>query len=224
MLFNFAWTWSKNLNDADEVGTTEGGPTLENAYDRRRERADSPYVPRHRIVSSLVWELPVGRGKRFLNHGGLVDSLAGGWQLTSFFSAQTGLLFSPTFSGVDTSNTQAFGPTPDRIVNGNLPADQRTIDRWFAPAAFAVPPNGRFGNSGRAILIGPSQQLLHLGLFKSFHPTERVAVRVQGTFTNALNHTNFANPNTNISAPGSVATIRSAGAPRSGVLAAFLSF
>ena len=224
VLFNFAWTWAKNLNDADEVGTTEGGPTLENAYDRARERASSPYVPKHRVVSSLIWELPVGRGHRFVNHSGLADSVVGGWQLTAFYSGQTGLLFSPTFSGVDTSNTQAFGPTPDRIGNGNLPSDQRTIDRWFDASAFTAPPNGRFGNSGRAILIGPSQHLLHLGLFKTFKPTERIAVRVQGTFTNALNHTNFANPNTNISAPASVGTIRSAGAPRAGVLAAFLSF
>jgi len=224
LLFNFAWTWAKNLNDADEVGTTEGGPTLENAYDRNRERANSPWVPRHRVVSSLVWELPVGKGRRLVDRGGLADWVIGGWQLTTFYSGQTGLFFSPTFSGSDPSNTQAFGPTPDRIGNGNLPSGQRTIDRWFDASAFAVPPNGRFGNSGRAILVGPEQHLLHLGLFKTFKPTERVALRVQGTFTNALNHTNFANPNTNISAPASVATIRSAGAPRSGVLAAFLSF
>lgn len=224
ILFNTAWTWSKNLNDADEVGTTEGGPTLENAYDRARERANSPWVPRHRLVSSLVWELPVGRGRRFLSRGGVADAAVGGWQLTSFLSAQTGLLFTPTFSGPDTSNTQAFGTTPDRIGNGNLPVGQRTIDRWFDASAFTIPPNGRFGNSGRAILEGPGQLNLNLGLFKTFKPTERIAFRLQGTFTNALNHTNFANPNTNIAAPASVGTIRSAGAARTGVIAGFLSF
>jgi hypothetical protein len=224
LLFNFAWTWAKNLNDVDEVGTTEGGPTLENAYDRKRERANSPFVPRHRVVSSLVWELPAGKGRRFLNHGGLADTSDRGWQMTAFYSAQSGLLFTPTFSGPDTSNTQAFGSTPDRIGDGNLPADKRTIDRWFDASAFAIPPNGRFGNSGRAILVGPGQQLLHFGLFKTFQPVERISLRVQATFTNALNHTNFSNPNTNIAAPASVGTIRSAGAPRAGVVAAFLSF
>ncbi|HUS07801.1 MAG TPA: carboxypeptidase-like regulatory domain-containing protein, partial [Bryobacteraceae bacterium] len=111
LLFNLAWTWAKNLNDADEVGTTEGGPTLENAYDRERERGNSPFVPRHRVVSSLVWELPAGKGRHFLNHGGLANTLIGGWQMTAFYSAQSGLFFTPAFSGPDTSNTQAFGST-----------------------------------------------------------------------------------------------------------------
>jgi Carboxypeptidase regulatory-like domain len=225
VLFNFAWTWAKNLNDTDEVGTTEGGPTLENAYQRDRERGNSPFMARHRVVSSLVWELPAGRGRRFLNRGGPANAIAGGWQITAFYSGQTGLFFTPSFSGADPSNTQTFGGTPDRIGDGNLPSDQRSIDRWFDPSAFRAPPNGRFGNSGRAILVGPSQHLLHMGLFKTFQATERISVRVQATFTNALNHTNFANPNANISAlPSVVGRIASAGAPRSGVLAAFLSF
>ncbi|HUS07598.1 MAG TPA: hypothetical protein VMZ52_14930, partial [Bryobacteraceae bacterium] len=160
----------------------------------------------------------------FLNHGGLANTLIGGWQMTAFYSAQSGLFFTPAFSGPDTSNTQAFGSTPDRIGDGNLPPDKRSIDRWFDASAFAIPPNGRFGNSGRAILTGPGQQLLHFGLFKTFQPIERISVRVQATFTNAPNHTNFSNPNTNIAAPASVGTIRSAGAPRAGVVAAFLSF
>ena len=197
--FQAAWTWAKTITDTDEVGITEGGPTLENAYDRLRERADAQYSPRHRFVSNAIWQLPFGKGRQMLNSGGITDWIFGGWQLTGTFNAQTGEYFTPAFSGSDPSNTQTLGGIPDRIGNGNLPSDQRTIDRWFDASAFVAPPNGRFGNSGKNILIGPGRQAVNLGAFKSFRITERVALRLQATFTNAFNHPNFGAPNANIS-------------------------
>ncbi len=227
--FQGAWTWAKTITDTDEVGITEGGPTLENAYDRVRERANAQFSPRHRFVSNMIWQLPVGKSRAYLNRGGLVDWIAGGWQLSATYNFQTGEFFNPTFSGSDPSNTQTIGGIPDRIGDGNLPIGQRSIDHWFDASAFAVPPNGRFGNSGKNILVGPRRQAVNLGLFKTFHPTERIGVRLQATFTNALNQANFGSPNTNISTPAAVGTIRSVqtrdtGGPRQGLLAAFLSF
>src|SRR5690606_36340374 len=64
--FQTAWTWAKTITDTDEIGITEGGPTIENAYDRRRERADAQFSPRHRFVSNMIWQLPFGRGRAFL--------------------------------------------------------------------------------------------------------------------------------------------------------------
>ena len=227
--FEAAWTWAKTLTDTDEVGITEGGPTLEDAYNRRRERADAQYSPRHRLVTMLIWEIPAGMGRRWMNHGGAADWVFGGWQISATYNAQTGEFMTPAFSGSDPSNTQTIGGIPDRIGNGNLPAGERTPDRWFDASAFAAPPNGRFGNSGKNILESPGRQALNLGVFKSFHPTEKTSLRVQATFTNATNHPNFGYPNLGISAPASVGTIRSiqgrdSGGPRSGLLAVFFSF
>ena len=164
-----------------------------------------------------------------MNRGGVADSILGGWQLSLIYNAQTGEYFTPTFSGTDPSNTQTIGGNPDRVKNGNLPTDERTIDKWFDASAFVAPPNGRFGNSGKNILIGPGRQALNLGLFKSFHPTERMSFRVQATFTNATNHPNFGAPNAGISAPASVGTVRSvqtrdSAGPRQGRLAAYFAF
>lgn len=227
LYFQGAYTLAKNLTDTEDA--SEGGPTLENAYNRSGWRGDSRYVPRHRLVSSLIWELPVGRGKRLLNRPGAFNWVLGGWQTSATYIAQTGEYFTPTFSGADTSNTNVIGGVADRIGNGNLPDDQRTIDRWFDPSAFAVPPNGRFGNAGRGVLIGPGRQALSLGLFKRFRVTERRAVRVQGTATNAFNHPNFGSPNLNISVPAAVGQIRSIqsrdfGGPREVMIAARFEF
>ena len=227
--FQAAWTWAKTITDTDEVGITEGGPTLEDAYNRIRERADAQYSPRHRFVSNVIWQLPIGKGHTVMNRGGVADWILGGWQLSLIYNAQTGEYFTPTFSGTDPSNTQTIGGIPDRVKNGNLPTDQRTIDKWFDASAFVAPPNGRFGNSGKNILIGPGRQALNLGLFKSFHPTERTSFRVQATFTNATNHPNFGAPNAGISASASVGTVRSvqtrdSAGPRQGLLAAYFTF
>ncbi len=205
--FQGFYTLAKNLTDTEDA--SEGGPTLENAYNRSGWRGDSRYVPRQRFVGSLIWELPAGQGRRLLNRPGALNWLLGGWQTSATYVAQTGEYFTPTFSGADPSNTNVIGGVADRLGNGNLPEDQRTIDRWFDATAFAVPPNGRFGNAGRGVLIGPGRHALSLGLFKRFRLSEHRVVRVQGTATNALNHPNFGSPNLNISVPSAVAQIRS---------------
>jgi hypothetical protein len=224
-----AWTWAKNLTDVDETGGVEGGTTIENAFNRSRERGNAQFSPRHRLISTVIWELPVGRGKRYLSEPGIAAMILGGWQLSGSFIAQTGEYLTPTFAGADPSNTQTVGGIPDRIGNGNLPSDQRTIDRWFDASAFAVPPSGRFGNSGRGILIGPGRQIASAGLFKSFPIRERMNFRVQISFTNLFNHANFDIPALNISAPSAVGTIRSTqtrdlAGPRNGLLGARLDF
>ena len=221
LFFQASWTWAKNLTDIDETSGVEGGTTLENTYNRARERGNAQYNGRHRVLSNLAWELPFGRGKRFFDRPGWTNHLAGGWQLSVSYVAQTGEYFTPTFSGIDSSNTQTFGGLPDRIGNGNLPSGKRSIDKWFDTAAFVVPPNGRFGNSARGIIEGPGRQVWNLGAFKTFKVTEKGTWRLQATFTNALNHPNFDLPNLNISTPAVVGTVRAVqardrAAPRDG--------
>ena len=228
--FESAWTWAKNLTDDDDSGgLTEGGFTIENSYNRVRQRGNALYSPRHRIYGTVIWEIPVGKSRRFMNRKGLADWILGGWQLSATYDWQTGNFLTPAYSGIDASNTNTIGGIPDRIGDGNLPASQRSLTRWFDTTAFVAPPNGRFGNSGSGIIVGPRRQAGNLGLFKSFHPTEKTSFRLQGTFTNVLNHPNFADPNLNISIPASAGRItavqiRDFGGPRAGVIAAFFDF
>ena len=205
----------------------ERGTTLEKAHDRSRERADAQYTPH--LPNHLDGYLGAAGEPRkmLLNNGGQVAAILGGWQLSGSYIAQTGEYLTPSFSGSDPSNTQTVGGIPDRIGNGNLPSDRRSIDRWFDASAFAVPPanSGRFGNSGRGIIVGPGRQTASAGLFKSVPIRERVFFRVQISFTNLFNHPNFDIPALNISAPASVATSRSIqtrdlAGPRNGLIGA----
>lgn len=206
--FQAAWTWAKHLTDVVDSGG-EGGGTIENAYDIERQRGNAQFTPRHRLVASAIWEVPVGAGRRYMDRSGLANYLLGGWQVSAVYIAQTGLFLTPSFSGADPSNTRTFGGVPDRICDGNLPADERTIERWFDSSCYANPPNGRFGDAGFGILEGPGRQVVNLGLFKSLPIRGRDALRFEITATNVFNRTNYSNPALDISALGTVGTISS---------------
>ena len=208
LAFQAGWTWAKQLANGIDAG--EQGATIQNTYDRAADRGDDLYLMRHRFIGSSIWELPFGPKRRYMNqvHPAL-GHIFGGWQITGVLLLQTGQRFTPSFTGFDPSNTQNVGGRPDRIGNGNLPKDERTLARWFDASAFATPRvnGGRFGNSAIGVLEGPGTQSVSLGLFKNIYIRERVRVEFNFSATNAFNHSNFRNPNANISAPNAVGRI-----------------
>jgi hypothetical protein len=167
-----------------------------------------PFSSRHRAVINTAWELPFGQGRSLLSDAPpVVDHILGGWQLYWIAYLESGFFFSPSFAGSDPSNTNTFGGLPDRIADGNLPADQRRIGNWFDTAAFAPPPPGRYGNSGANILEGPGYHMHSISIGKNFDLTERVRMNFSLAAANAFNHANFTNPRANISAPATLGTI-----------------
>jgi hypothetical protein len=180
---------------------------LENPYNHYFWNRDA-FNSRHRGVINAQYTLPFGRGRRYLGQApGVVDAAFGGWQLGWVSYFQSGQYFTPSFAASDPSNTNTVGGLPDRIGDGNLPADQRTRDRWFDASAFVAPPPGRFGNSGVAILEGPGLNLHHLSAIKEFRITERLHFVLQSMITNIFNHPHFDFPNANISVPANVGRV-----------------
>jgi hypothetical protein len=196
--FDGHWTWASNYNNTGNQ---------ENPYAPLFWNRD-PNTVRHRVVTNAIWRLPFGQGKRFLSSApGIVNQVIGGWQLYWIAYFETGQFFSPSFSGSDPSNTNTSGGLPDRIGNGNLPAGERDLRRWFDASAFAVPPAGRFGNSGMNILEGPGLHVHNLTLGKTFPITERFRFTFLAAVQNLANHANFENPGANISAPSALGVI-----------------
>jgi hypothetical protein len=108
-------------------------------------------------------------------------------------------------NSIDTANLnvgyRGAALRPDCIGNGNLA--NPTPDQYFDINAFATPPanSGRLGNCGVGILQGPGTVAIAGGLSKTFALGERVRMRVEGSFTNLPNHSNFAPPAVNVSSP-----------------------
>lgn len=180
---------------------------LENPYNHKLWNRDA-YNSRHRFVLNATYDLPFGKGRKYLTQApGAVDAVLGGWQVGWITYLQSGQYFTPSYAGSDPSGTNTFGGLPDRIGDGNLPRSERTPERWFDASAFAVPPAGRFGNSGTAILEGPGLNLHHLSAIKQFRLGERWRFVLQGNFTNIFNRPHFDWPNSNISVPQSVGRV-----------------
>ena len=221
--FTTAYTLAKNL--ADNAGPAPsgfagetGGGRLTNSLDRRADRGNVYATRRHRFVSTMVYELPFGKGRKYMSTASrAADLVLGGWQVSSILTLQTGPFLTPTFNGGDPSGTNAASrgaSRPDRLANGDLANPTR--DGWLDRNAFLCPgrapgalqfncavgvragvdpnPIGRFGNSGVGILTGPGTFGLNASLSKKFVITERVRMRAEGSFTNAPNWTNLGDP------------------------------
>lgn len=205
LMFDSSWYWSKNLSTADghlpSSNVAENGPRIVDMRVIGQDYGDVSYTRRHRWLSTFIWDVPAGKGKRFLaDTHPVVNGLLGGWQLSGIVILQTGPFFTPQLgSGRDPSGTNQqnrVSHRPDRLGNGNLSSGQRTINRWFDTSAFVDPASniGRYGNAGVGILAGPGTAVYHLGVGKSFDLYEDVKLRFMSTFQNLFNHPNFGLP------------------------------
>jgi hypothetical protein len=210
--FDANYTLAKNL--ADNQGDTPAAFAGEVNYgipiaDRFHVHSDYGNVEgtrRNRFLFTSLYQLPFGRGRTFLNTGGLKDAVLGGWELTNVTLLETGPWLTPSISdSYDQSNTNVVNRgaylRPDQVSTNFYQGQSRA--QYFNLAAFAPTPAGagRFGNAGVGILEGPGTATASLGLAKVFNLNERVRMRFESTFTNVLNHTNFAPPATQIDVP-----------------------
>ena len=191
--FNVNWDWTSSL--ANYLN-------LQNPYDIL-EWTNDGIAPRHRVVITAAYELPIGQGQRFFhNASGVAQQIVGGWHLYYAAFLATGGYFSPTFSGSDPSHTNTVGGIADQVCNGNLPRDRRSVTHWFDTSCYAVPADGTFGDARVNSLEGPGFDAHHISLTKTFPlHGERVHMEYQLLLSNIFNHPNFLNPNANISSP-----------------------
>ncbi|MEP7271971.1 MAG: TonB-dependent receptor, partial [Acidobacteriota bacterium] len=201
-----SFTWSKAIDNVSQVLEEPAGNTgnPQNVYDIAADRGPGAYDQPFNNTTSVVWEIPVGRGRAYMaNSHYLLDAVIGGWMLSGINTMTSGqtVNFRYTPSPV-TANLPSFlggiALRPNLVGNPILPKDERTIDRYFNAEAIRLPSvTSPFGNAGRNIGRGPSFYQLDLGLQKSFalpfiNETSRVEFRAE--FFNALNKTNFGNP------------------------------
>jgi hypothetical protein len=192
LMFLSAFTYSKSMNDQPEICCN--GPWPQNSYDVKSERGPSDFDQKFRWVSSFDYQLPVGKGQRYLNSSRVEDLLLGGWHLGGIFTMHSGFYFSPLM-GYDPSNTGSIGLVrTDRTCNGNLPSGQRSVNNWFDANCFPLPTTYAFGNSGKNVLIGPGGVSGDFALRKLFSITEHQALEFRAEFFNAFNHPVFAQP------------------------------
>jgi hypothetical protein len=237
--FQANYTWARDISDAQGDapagfgGETNYGLAVVNRFDIAADRGNVAGERRHRFLLTGGYELPFGQGRTWSSSNKLVNGAFGGWSFNTVTLIESGPYLTPTIScALDQTNTDPIAAgsvcRPDIVGNpsiGNLPGQQFNIN------AFAPTPVGaaRIGNAGVGILEGPGTVAVNAGLSKSMQIREGLRLRFEATFTNVLNHTNFAPPATNFSSPSTFGLLQSAqtaeyGGNRTGQLALRLDF
>jgi hypothetical protein len=233
--FLASYTFSKTLDtDGSDINSTSTGNALtlgdQNAPSRRRGRAS--FDRTHRFVLSETWTLPspsIGIGRAVL----------GGWYLATVITIQSGT----ALTIADTNANNIFGISEDRAeLSGKCAGNQLVtggptgskLNNYFNSSCFTTPPvigadgiGTAFGNSGTGIVDGPGQANLDLAVSKAIAlgwPHEKSNLQLRAEFFNALNHPQFANPDTNFSSPTFGVISSTAVNARVGQLALRLSF
>jgi len=211
-----SFTWSKAIdNAAGALEAANGDHQSLNYFDFRSSKGLSGYDQPLNNTTSVVWELPAGRGRRFgSNMPYLLDMLAGGWVLSGINTMASGqtinLTYDPNaaFIATDGSKNSAVY-RPNLTGDPMVPAGQRSIYQYFNPATISVPTDVThpYGNAGRNVGRSDALYNLDLGIHKQFHlAREGRSLEFRTEVFNLLNKTNFspANGNRSNSAFGTI--------------------
>ncbi len=213
-LVGFSYTISKAMGDTETRSDFLDGVTLnasgfENIYNRRLNRSLMAYDVPQRLVVNYSVELPIGKGQRFLNKGGLLSRLAGGWELNGIYTAQSGIpvpMISQTntvgnYSAVaDVYGTNNSNTRPNN--NGTSPkltgAPNTRLNQWFNTSVFTQPAAFAYGNASRTISDTRADGInnLDFSLFKNtrFGHDARFNLQFRAEFFNVMNHVRFGTP------------------------------
>jgi len=190
-----SYTWSKSFDTLGGRLGSSGDPTgISRNLSLSLNRGMGEQNP-NRFVTNLGYQLPFGPGKPMLAKG-IGAAVAGGWSVNSLLSIEKGYYITPILSTDRLDVGSTTSSRPDLLRSPNLPADQRTPQRWFDTNAFATPPPLKYGNAGRSVIEGPGFLNLDLSVLRSFRITEDSRLEFRFEMFNSLNHTNFSLPGT----------------------------
>jgi hypothetical protein len=200
MTLNTFYTFSKAINDADEESAVRGITF----YNRSLEKAVATFDLRHRFVATVTYDLPVGKGRKYMNAGGWKDAVFGGWQLMWSHSMQSGLPITVTFAG--SPNRYLPGVSRPDIL---APFDQARVQDWnIGPnrfptsaqlpllnmRAFEYPSAYKAGNLGRNTFRGPWLLWPQASLSKEWAILERFRFTLRWDVNNVLKLPEFGRP------------------------------
>jgi len=218
-----AYTWAKSIDDASSIRTNDGDTLFpQNSHCLRCERGNSIFNTKSRFVTSLLYDLPVGKGRSFDISNKILNAIVGGWQVGTIFTYQTGFPItiqgnakdlSGTGGGFDRPNATGISPvlpnnlqTTEHFFNNCIPATATTPSRncglnGTTGPSFVPQALGTFGSTGRNTLIGPRLFNFDASAIKDFHVSESQYLQFRLESFNSTNHPNWGNPNSSVFSP-----------------------
>jgi Carboxypeptidase regulatory-like domain/TonB dependent receptor len=204
LLFQANYTWSHSINDGNVGGGESNAP--ENALCVRCERGPSIYDIRQNFIANAIYELPFGPRKSYLNSGGVVGRIVGGWSLSGLGTWHTGhpLTVTADIPVVNLPDANS-GPAqrPDVVPGVPLTVRPSAANGFqiINPDAFTAPPVDaatgiliRYGNEPNGLIRAPHVWQIDMALMKETKLTERLSFQFGVQAFNIFNHTQFADP------------------------------
>ena len=210
-----SYTFSKFLDNVGGPNTWANananfGENIRNVYNLAAEKSVDATDVTHSLVVSYVYELPIGKGRKYgAGMSPVVNAIVGGWQTSGIATFKGGFplhIFGP--------NLNAFGVGQNVNVIGDYHVSNQSISQWFNPAAFQQAPQWTLGNAPRYFsdLRSPGYDNWDISVQKYFPIQERVRLQFRLDMFNAFNHPQFYAPNTTIG--GGFGTINATWSPR----------
>jgi hypothetical protein len=213
--FLVSYTWSRSIDNASSFENSV------NPIDPRKSRSLSLFDARHRLVVSEYWQIPEWQISNWTRH------LANGWELSSILTLQSGFPIRLTSSGdlelMSSLNFETPGE-PNQIAPLRRLDPHNSGGYYFDPASFVDGPMGQIGDAPRTICCGPGIANLDLGAHRVFAVREGMKLEFRTEIFNVFNHTQFFNPDGNITDGASFGKVSRARDPRLIQLAMRLTF
>ena len=224
--FLISYAFQKTLSNVDSAHIYYGGSS-QDVYNRALEKSVASFDHTQQLRLTWIGELPFGKGRPFLNRGGILNQVIGGWTITANQQYQSGNPLSIGTS-LDTSGYLFNGTIRADVVagqplrvnsSGRLDIASGTGIQYINPKAFAEPPTtaggvvAHLGTSPRYFgnLRGPYLPSENFGIFKRFPFGEGKHVEFRTDMFNVFNRSGLGDPITTVGDPqfGQITTVQS---------------
>jgi hypothetical protein len=207
-----SFTWGKGMGDSEQAleyyaGYFQANP--QNIFNLAGEKGPSSFDVKLNNVTSVVYQLPIGRGRQFGHDmNPVLDAAIGGWEINSINTAHTGTPLDVIYNATGAnqisslSNDYRGEPFPRPNVSGAAVSQSRSamLNSYFAGYTFTTPTaSSPFGNLGRNAFRAPNFEQWDCSVDKNFRIRETVRIQFRSEFFNLPNHTNFGIPDTKTS-------------------------
>ena len=225
LMLNLSYTYADQRTTALDLGNSSLGGLAWNPFEPNRDYGQDSWIAKNRFVAYGVWDLPVGKGRKYgSGFSGWQDALIGGWQTSFNMVAKTGTAFTPfwfcdncgpvALGNIGVGSVDAVGdfngPSYRPVITGNV--NHGSGNQIWNPDAFDLPPIGADVLSNpnlakRNLLYGPGTWGVNLGVHKDFHFGDRVTATFGADIQNLFNHRLFSPNNDDGGGGGSFANL-----------------
>ena len=206
--YQVAYTYSKSIDEGSSGWFGVEGQSLTDPYNIKSSRGPSGYDLTHTLSFNAVYEIPVGKGKRFSTKSTVLDYVVGNWQLNNIFSARSGTPYNVYYGASDLAGTGNVSWAQYERANlvgdpnqGSCPGGGNvgSASCYFNTSAFAVPAQGTFGTSGRDAFRSAPYWDVDLSMFRQFPLGETRRFEFRAEAFNLFNTVIFGQPGNDIS-------------------------